>query len=67
MMTNERPTKIINFMTPPGRGSCARVWPYRSYSKNVLFVYNSSLLTGIDQTNKYIELITKVLCKLSIL
>ena len=31
MMTKEGSTKIINFMTP-GQGSCARVWPYKSYT-----------------------------------
>ena len=51
-MTKERSTKIVNFMTPRGRGFCARVWPYKSYSENALFLLkSSSLLPGIDQTN----------------
>ena len=34
----EESTKIVNFMTPRGRGSCARVWPYKSYSENAIFL-----------------------------
>ena len=43
MMTKEGATKIVNFMTP-GAGvlvlgcACARVWPYKSYSENALFL-----------------------------
>ena len=41
------------FHDPRGRGSCARVWPYKSWSKNALFLKkSSSLLPGIDQTNQ---------------
>ena len=40
------------FHDPWGRGSCARAWPYKSHSKNALFLQKSlSLLPGIDQTN----------------
>ena len=40
------------FHDPQGRGFCARVWPYKSYSENALFLLkSSSLLPGIDQTN----------------
>ena len=38
MMTKEGSTKIVNFMTPRGRGSSARAWPYKSYSENALFL-----------------------------
>ena len=38
MMTNEGYTNIVNFMTPRGKGSCARVWPHKSYSENALFL-----------------------------
>ena len=31
-MTKEASTKIVNFMTPMA-GSCARVWPYKSFSE----------------------------------
>ena len=27
-----------NFHDPRGRGSCARVWPYKSYSENALLL-----------------------------
>ena len=38
---------------PWGRGSCARAWPYKSYSENALFLLKSSpLLPCIDQTNQ---------------
>ena len=46
MMTKEGSTKIINFMTPV-RASCAR----SPYCENALFLLESSLHTGIDQTN----------------
>ena len=40
------------FHDPRGRGSCARVWPYKLYSENALFfLKSSSLLPGINQTN----------------
>ena len=40
------------FHDPGGRGSCAMVWPYKSYSENVLFLEkSSSLLPGLGQTN----------------
>ena len=35
MMTKEKSTQIVNFMTP-GRGSNVRAWPYKSYSEYVL-------------------------------
>ena len=39
------------FHDPWGRGSCARMWPYTSYSETAVFLYqSSSLLPGIDQT-----------------
>ena len=38
MMTKVWSTKIVNFMTTWGRGSCGRVWPYKSYSENTLFL-----------------------------
>ena len=31
VMTREWSTKNVNFMTPGGRGSCAGVWPKKSY------------------------------------
>ena len=37
MMTKEGSNKIITFMTP-GRGSYARVWPYKSFCENALFL-----------------------------
>ena len=52
MMTKEGSTKICKFYDPRGRGSCARAWPYKSYSKNELFLLmSSSQLPDIDQTN----------------
>ena len=52
MMTKEGSAKIVNFMTPrAGDRSCARVWPYKSYSENALFLEKSSSLPlGKDQT-----------------
>ena len=38
MMTKEGYTKIVNFITPWGRDSCAMAWPYMSYSENALFL-----------------------------
>ena len=38
MMIKEGSTKFVNFMTPQDRGSCVRVWPYKSYSENALFL-----------------------------
>ena len=54
MMTKEGSAKIVNFMTPrAGDRSCARVWPYKSYSENALFLEkSSSLFPGKDQTNQ---------------
>ena len=38
MMTKERSTQIINFITP-GAGVLAKwVWPYKYYSENTLFL-----------------------------
>ena len=53
MMTKKRVYKNCNFHDPWSRGSCARVWPYKSYSENALFLKISSLLLCIhvDQTN----------------
>ena len=34
MMAKEGSTKSVIW----GRGSCARVWPYKSYSENALFL-----------------------------
>ena len=41
------------FHDPGGRGSCVRVWSYKSYSKKnaLILLKSSSLLPGIDQTN----------------
>ena len=39
MIKKEESTKIANFM-----GSCARAWPYNSYTENALFLLN--LLSG---------------------
>ena len=51
-MAKERSNKIVNFMTPQGRGSCGRAWPYKSYCENALFLKkSSSLLPGMDQIN----------------
>ena len=38
---------------PLCRGSCARAWPYKSYSENALFLLKIffSTLPGLDQTN----------------
>ena len=41
MMTEEGSTKIVNFMTPGVRGSCARARPYKTYGENVLFLIKS--------------------------
>ena len=38
MMTKEGSTKIVNFMTPGAGVLVARVWPYKSYSENALFL-----------------------------
>ena len=52
MMTKERSTKIVTFMTPGAGVQCARAWPFKSYSENALFLFkSSSLLPGINQTN----------------
>ena len=39
-MIKERFTKIVNFMSSRTWGSCVRVWPYKSYSKNASFLLN---------------------------
>ena len=54
MLTKEGSTEIVNFMTPGGRGSCARSRPCKSYSENALFDQKSSsdLPPGVDQTNQ---------------
>ena len=36
MMTKDESTKHVNFMTPGDRGSCAWVWPYKSYCEYAL-------------------------------
>ena len=38
MMSKERSNKIVKFHGPHGRGSCARVWPNKSYGENALFL-----------------------------
>ena len=39
MLTKEGSIKIVNFMIPRAvSGSCVRVWPYKSYSENALFL-----------------------------
>ena len=38
IMTKEGSTKIVTFMIHQGWGSCARTWPYKSYSENALFL-----------------------------
>ena len=37
MMTKEGSTKIVNFMSSGGRGSCGRAWAYKACRENVLF------------------------------
>ena len=38
MMTKKfRSTKIVNFLIP-GQGSCTRVWSYKPFSENALFL-----------------------------
>ena len=44
MLTKERYTKVVNFMTPQDRGSCAMAWPNKSYSEIALFVLHVNLL-----------------------
>ena len=52
MMTKERSTKIVTFMTPGAGVQFARAWPFKSYSDNALFLFKTpSLLPGINQTN----------------
>ena len=59
MITKERSTKIVNYMTP-GRGSCDGAWAYKSNSKNPLFyIFENLLLPGIDQKIKHIVMMTK--------
>ena len=36
MMTEEGSTKIVNFMTPGARGSCARARLFKTYGENAL-------------------------------
>ena len=45
MMTKEGSTKIVNFMTPWGRGSCAEALPYKSYNETAYFLNNHLLYT----------------------
>ena len=41
-----------SFYDPWGSGSYARMWPYKSYNENALFLLESSFLhPGIDKTN----------------
>ena len=49
-----------NFHDPRGRGFCARVWPYKSFSESALFFKNLLLYSHayIRQT-KYIVVMTK--------
>ena len=52
MMTKEG-YQNYKFHDPEGRDSCTRVWPYKSFSENALFLRkSSSLLPGIDQTTE---------------
>ena len=51
MMTKERSTTIVTYITPGAGGSCGGAWSYKLYSENTLFLSKSSLLPGIDQTN----------------
>ena len=52
MMTKDGSIKILNFMAPRAGDSCARVWLYKLYIENALFLKKSfSLLPGIDHTN----------------
>ena len=50
-MTKEGLTKNCKFHDPRGRGSCARVCPYKSNRENTLFLLKSSIPPCIDQTN----------------
>ena len=36
-LTKEGSTKIVNELTPRGRGSCAGAWPYKSYGECALY------------------------------
>ena len=50
----------FKFHDTRGRGSCDRVWPYKSYSENALFfLKSSSLPPGIDKKTMYTVMITK--------
>ena len=40
------------FHDPRGRGSCARAWPYKSYSENALFFLKSSSLLPWNKSDK---------------
>ena len=42
--TEEDFTKKCKFPDPRGRGSCARIWPYKSYRENAIFLSNIFLL-----------------------
>ena len=59
-MAKEGSSKIVDIMTPQGRDSCGRAWPYKSYSENALFLKNLLLYSQawIRQT-KYIVMMTK--------
>ena len=49
----ERVYQNCNFHDPWDRGSCARAWPYKSYSKNALFLQkNLPMPPGKDQINQ---------------
>ena len=41
-MTKVGSTKVVNFMTPRSRSSCARVMPYTLYSEKTSFLKKSS-------------------------
>ena len=38
MMTKLGSTKIVNFITQGAAVQCARVWPYKPYGENALFI-----------------------------
>ena len=51
-MTKEGSTQIVNFMTPWAGGSCARVWPYKSYSENALFLLKIFFFPPMHRSDK---------------
>ena len=51
-MTKEGSTQIVNFMTSGGKGSCGRVWPYKSYSENAFFLLKIFFSTPMHRSDK---------------